>query len=479
MANFDSSRALGERYTGRQIQLAKFGTVVLGTALRVASETAVYLTDHPEVVVKVFDLDCGLDDEFSYGPFVEYQLEVANFEEIQSLNSLRPLVPAFYGSDIVYEQRFAYVGMEFLVGQDLQEWCDAALKGSDVGSDWVEEFHRTVFETFETLERFHQNRIVVIDFKPENVIRLSDGRIRFVDMGAFFTPRHLGKTKEYLYSATPDYAELMIDSSNVESGIPLTEASDIFAAGVAMFEMVTGESRLTIAPETADAVLDDAGIFLFRDSQIKDVWKSYPHLEAVLPLVETQLKERSLLFSEFWHVLKGYLADEVAAWESLSPEERDAAFVSTGETFIKEHLPEPLSWLAKPIAQATTLRSLRIGSVAELKAMIREPVSAEMMASLESKNVFVQYLRDLGQFDGKLSHLNQWDVRLHEETGAWALSGRACCYCLGSEAAFTSVVSAETDFEGHTFFHLSGDDGSGETPQSLVELQDSRTSWIL
>ena len=475
----DSSRALGERYTGRQLQLAKFGTVVLGKALRASSETAVYLTDHPEVVVKVFDLDCGLEDEFSYGPYVEYQLELANFEEIQSLDSVRPLVPAFYGADIVYEQRFAYVGMEFLVGQDLQEWCDAALKGSDVGLDWVEDFHRTIFETFETLERFHQNRIVVIDFKPENVIRLSDGRIRFVDMGAFFTPRHLGKTKEYLYSATPDYAELMIDSSNVESGIPLTEASDIFAAGVALFEMVTGQSRLTIAPETADAVLSDPGIFLFRDSQIKDVWKAYPHLEAVLPLVETQLKERSLLFSEFWHVLKGYLADEVASWESMAPEERDVAFVATGEEFIKEHLPEPLSWLANPIAQATTLRSLRIGSVAELKTLIREPLSPEMLESLNVKNAFVQYLRDLGQLDGKLEHLNQWDVRLHEETGAWALSGQACCSCLASEAAFTSVISAETDFEGHTYFSVSGDSGEGEVPQSLVELQESRTSWVL
>src|SRR2546427_2612945 len=46
-----------------------------------------------------------------------------------------------------------------------------------------------------------------------------------------------------LFRSTPDYAELLIDAPNVQAGVPPTEASDIFSAGVALFEMATGADR--------------------------------------------------------------------------------------------------------------------------------------------------------------------------------------------------------------------------------------------
>ena len=470
--------SLGERFVGLELQLGQWGEVTLEAAMWVSSETAIYRTNHPEVVVKIFDLDCGLPDEVSYGPYVEFQLEVANFEEIQSLSPLQSLVPRFYGADIHYERRFAYVGMEFLAGQDLQEWCDAGVKHGESAA-WVKQFRRTAYETFAILERFHENRIVVIDFKPENVLRLPDGHVRFVDMGAFFTPRYLAKTKEYLYSATPDYAELLIDSANVESGIPLTQASDIFASGVALFEMVTGDSRLSLAPETAEDILQDASVYLFRDSQIKDTWKAYPHLEGVLPLVENQLREGRVLFSELWHILKGYMASGVEQWDHYSDEEKDELFLKTGEDFIRGHLSESLAWLARPIARATTLRSLRLESVAELMALVRDPASQEVLSLLEGQNVFLQFLKESGQSSRPLERLNAWDVRFHEESGRWAISGPACCQFVEEEAAFTSVGAGETDYEGNTYYHLANEDEPGHEPQSLIELKEARSSWIL
>jgi len=176
----------------------------------------------------------------------------------------------------------------------------------------------------------------------------------------------LAFVKNDLYSATPDYAELLIDASNVQAGVPPTEASDIFSAGVALFEMATGASRLEIDGDTADEILNNPAIFLFRDSQIRDIWQAYPHLKEVLPVVETQLKERRLLFSELWHLLKGYLANKLADWESLPGEQRDQIILSTGTTFIMEQLPPRLDWLAGPIAQATVLRSIRLKKVADL-----------------------------------------------------------------------------------------------------------------
>jgi serine/threonine protein kinase len=470
--------AFAARFMGLQIDLPQLGTVVLGAALRIGQETAVFYTDRPDVVVKIFDLDCGVEDEISYGPHVAFQLEVANFEEIGALQSLRRAIPAYHGSGIDYERKYAFVAMEFLNGQDLQEWCDEATRDG-MDDAWVDTFRSTVFETFAILERFHENHIVVIDFKPENVLRLSSGSIRFVDMGAFFTPRYLGKTKEYMYSATPDYAELLIDSSNIESGVPLTQASDIFAAGVALFEMVTRESRLTIDPGTADAIRANPSAYLFRESQIRDVWQSYPHLQGRLPLVETQLNERRLLFGEFWHVLRAYLANQVEGWEGSDSASQDAMLMDTGTDFIREHLPQSLHWLAAPVAQATVLRRLRIGSVSELKAMMGTSIDDEIRADLQSHNLFVQYLSDQGALGDFLESLNQWDVRRHDTSGHWSIHAHACAVFLADHEDFSYVVKAEMDFEGHQYYQLAGHDTAFETPTPLAELHDAAMSWVL
>ena len=465
------------RFSGLQIGLPEIGPVTLGNALRMASETAIFLTDRPEVVVKVFDLECGIEEEVSYGPYVSFQLEVANFEEIGALGTLQHAIPAYYGSGLEFETKFAWVAMEFLNGKDLQEWCDDAT-AEGCSEQWVAEFRRAIFETFSIMEQFHENQIVLIDFKPENVVRLSGGNIKFVDMGAFFTPRYYGKTKEYMYSATPDYAELLIDSSNIQSGVPLTQASDIFAAGVALFEMVTRESRLSIDDETAASIRADPAAYLFRETQIRDVWQSYPHLEGVLPLVETQLAERRLLFAEFWHVLRGYLAEEMDDWESVEPDVQDSLMMETGMNFIRDHLPEPMHWLAEPIAYATVLRRLRYESMAELKALMGNPISAVVRENLEEQNHFVQYLRDQGELGDLLDRLNEWDVREHDLSGHWAISVMAGCHYLADHEDYSYVIKAEMDDEGHQYYRLSGEDAN-EAPIAMMELKDSRMGWVL
>src|SRR5438477_9049406 len=117
--------------------------------------------------------------------------------------------------------------MEYLAGQNLMDWCEEA-SAAGYQEAWLREFKEAVYDALAIVTRFHQHGIVLIDFKPDNIIRLTDRGIMFVDLGAFFTPRHCRETDKYVYSATPDYAELLIDASNVQAGVPPTEASDIF-----------------------------------------------------------------------------------------------------------------------------------------------------------------------------------------------------------------------------------------------------------
>jgi len=470
----------GGKYSGLTIDVVGLGRVQLTEVLAMNSETAVYYTARPDIVVKMFDLSCGKADEISYGPYMSFSLELANFQDILSLDDLRTLVPAYYGANINYDQKYAFIAMEHLKGLNLKSWCEEASLGG-YENEWMDEFKEALYEAFSIMTRFHKHGIILIDFKPDNIIRLRERGIKFVDLGAFFTPRHYRETDKYVYSATPDYAELLIDASNVQAGVPPTEPSDIFSAGVALFELATGGSRLEIEGETADDILKNPALFLFRDSQIRDVWKSYPHLREVLPLVETQLRERRILFSELWHLLKGYVANRLAGWESLPPQQRDQIILATGTTFIMEQLPPRLQWLAGPIAQATALRSMRLKTVAELMRLIAHPISEHVREDLQHHNCFVQYLRDLERPVDFVERLNCWDVRLNRTTGHWAIALPVASGQLPDSDQLIFVKQSHSDEQGHRHFHIVGDleaDDFQDGKLTLGHIQNDHFAWL-
>jgi len=476
----ESADATVGKYSGWSIDLQGLGKVQLTRILKQTAETTIYLLSHPGIVVKTFDLDCGKEGEFSYGPYLCFNGELENFQDIMGIEALRECVPVLYGASVDAERRFAYIAMEFLEGQDLQSWCDlGTAQGCE--PEWVEQFKEAIYEAFSIMTRFHRHGILLIDFKPDNIIRRPERGVKFVDLGSFFTPRHATATDKYLYSATPDYAELLIDASNIQTGLPPTEASDIFSAGVALFEMATGHSRLEIAEETAEAILGTPAIYKFRDSQMRDMWHEYPHLKALLPLVETQLRERRILFAEVWHLLKAYVGTKVPEWEELGAPERDGILLATGTTFIQEQLPESLQWLAGPIARSTVLRSIRFRRIADLLKEIAQPLGEEARGELERHNGFVQFLRDMGRRTEFLGDLNTWECRKHPGTGQWAL-GLPVAYlnCL-EDASFTFLRQTGVDEWGHRFFEVAGEleaEALGDGRLTLAHLKDDHRAWI-
>ncbi len=480
MANMGSTEASAGKFAGLKVSLAGVGKLELTQVLFKNSETSIYATSRPGLVLKTFDMDCGKPDEVSYGPYLSYGVEVENFQDIQRIDELRSRVPAYYGSNLDSERQFGYIGMEYLQGQNLLAWCQmAAAEGYP--SEWTDQFRATLYETLSIVRLFHKHDIILIDFKPDNVIRLFGGAVKFVDLGAFFTPRHNRETEKYVYSATPDYAELVIDTANVQTGLPLKQGSDIFSAGVAFFEMATGDSRLTMSDECAETLLGQPGNYLFRDSQIKDIWRSYSHLKDLLPLVHTQLKERRILFSELWHLLKSYLASQVEEWESLSEEQHGQMLLDTGTAFIADQLPIPLQWLAEPIARATTLRSFRLKSVADLMKMIGEPVSESIQEDIARYNGAVQMARDLDPPVTFRQPMNVWDVRINPQTEHWALSSSLAASELWQVAEFAFVKEFCRDEAGHRFFQIVGDleaDFHQGDKLTLKHLATDHSAWL-
>ena len=469
------------KFAGFPVTSPGIGRVELTSLLHRNSETSIYATSRPNAVVKTFDLDCGKADEVSYGPFVGYRVEVENWQDIQALNELRLCVPEFYGADIDYERKVAWIAMEFLQGQDFLAWCSA---GAEEGytEPWAAQFRAALFETLTIVRLFHKHGIVLIDFKPDNVIRLDNGAMKFVDLGAFFTPRHSQETEKYVYSATPDYAELVIDTSMVLTGNALKQGGDIFSAGVAMFEMATGNSRLGMAGDCADQMISLPEIYLFRDSQIRDIWKAYPHLKDLLPLIQTQLRERRILFSEFWHLLKGYLAAQAPNWESMSDQEHRQMLLETGTNFINDQLPDALKWLAEPIALATTLRSYRTGSIEEILARLAMPIPEGVWADLAEHNPVVRAAHEMKPPVEFREPLNTWDLRPDPRTGHWAISSRRLAHVeFRDTALFTFLRQAHEDEAGQRYYEIVNDletDMLGDDPLTLDRLARDPCAWL-
>ncbi len=478
-ATEDASRA---KFAGYSMQVPAVGRVELTHLLHQNSETSIYASTRPGMVFKTFDLGCGKADEVSYGPYMGYCVELENWQDVHAVEELSGRVPAFYGADIDYERKFAFIAMEYLEGQDLLSWCRAAAD-SCYPEGWADEFRAALYETLEIVRRFHKHNIILIDFKPDNVIRLSNGAMKFVDMGAFFTPRHSRETEKYVYSATPDYAELVTDTSLVQTGLPLKEGADMFSAGVAMFEMAMGTSRLGMADACADEMLSMPEIFLFRDSQIRDIWKAYPHLREALPLIATQLRERRILFSEFWHLLKGYLRHQVPDFENMTESEHRGLLLSVGANFISDQLPDSLKWLADAIAQSTTLRSFRLNSIGELMEKLLKAIPDETREDLERHNAVMQMARDLEPPIRFLEPFNTWEVRMNPAAGHWAISARRLASNeLRETAVFTFLKEAHRDGQGHRYYEVVGDleaDFLGEDRLTLQSVANDPVAWVV
>lgn len=123
-----------------------------------------------------------------------------------------------------------FITMEFVEGRDLRSLIQEKKKFSP------EEAIEIMQQVCQALEAAHNVGVIHRDLKPQNIMRESTGRILVMDFGLARTLEGDGMTQVGALVGTMEYM-----SPEQALGKPLDQRSDLFTAGLILYELLTGK----------------------------------------------------------------------------------------------------------------------------------------------------------------------------------------------------------------------------------------------
>ena len=136
-----------------------------------------------------------------------------------------------------------YIVFEYIEGETLKH------RIRRLGRLEIPEAVAYAIELARALGAAHEQHIVHRDVKPQNVLIDGDGRALITDFGIARTLTEQGLTADGRVLGTTDYV-----SPEQALGRPVTGQSDIYALGVVLFEMLTGEVPFSAENQVAVAM---------------------------------------------------------------------------------------------------------------------------------------------------------------------------------------------------------------------------------
>lgn len=157
---------------------------------------------------------------------------IVSFEvECQLMQALSgPFVPRFVAAGDL--DRVPYLVMEYIAGQTLDHWLKAEPRPA------LEEIVQLAAALARTVHALHQQNAVHLDLKPANVLFRPDGRAVLLDFGLSCHAHFPDLLAEQLRKAVGSPAWIAPEQVVGVRGDP---RSDVFAIGVMLYELATGE----------------------------------------------------------------------------------------------------------------------------------------------------------------------------------------------------------------------------------------------
>ena len=192
------------------------------------------------VVHKAIDLELGrqVAVKLLKEGYADDTAFVARFQqEARAAASLdHPNVVSIY--DVGRDGRLYYIVMEHVEGQSLKSLLRA---GAPLP---VSQAIDLAIQSCAGVGAAHRIGLIHCDLKPQNILVTPDGRVKVVDFGIARALKAKTAEDEQTVWATPQYA-----APEQTQGHPLSPATDVYAIGVILYEMLAG--RLPFQGQTA------------------------------------------------------------------------------------------------------------------------------------------------------------------------------------------------------------------------------------
>ena len=220
---------------------ARIGGYRIVRALGEGGMGTVYLAEreeagfHKTVAIKV--VRQGMEADFVLRRFQTERQILASLEH--------PGIARLYDGGTT-EEGFPYFVMEYVEGNDLLTWCDGRKLP-------IAERLRLFRGVCEAVQFAHQNLVVHRDLKPDNILVKPEGHPKLLDFGIakLLSPLETGgeKTGTLVRLMTPDFA-----SPEQVLGERVTTASDVYALGVVLYELLSGHRPYRIRGRNASEI---------------------------------------------------------------------------------------------------------------------------------------------------------------------------------------------------------------------------------
>lgn len=166
-------------------------------------------------------------------------LEARSMAKFNSVNNIVNIYDCFQ------ENNTAYIVMEYIKGQNLEEYVK-----SHGGKLSVEQANKFACGLLDGLTAIHSKGIIHRDIKPRNIFITSDNEVKIIDFGAArFSSTEETVVTRYSKVLTPGFAPPEQYRRDSKQG----SYTDVYAAGAVYYYMLTGQ----IPEISVDRVVDD------------------------------------------------------------------------------------------------------------------------------------------------------------------------------------------------------------------------------
>ena len=193
-------------------------------------------------------------------------------------------------SEGVFQTR-PYLVLEYLKGQTLLDKIEYYTKFS------VKEACEIMVQLLDAISYTHEHKIIHRDIKPQNIFYLSNGTVKLGDFG-------IAKNEKEAENHGKIIGSVHFLAPEVLQGKPFSVASDIYAAGITLFQLVTGNLPFDgSTKEVADQQVKRE--FPKASNYVTSIPKEFD--EIILKAVEKNPKNRYKNAEEFKRAIQLFL----------------------------------------------------------------------------------------------------------------------------------------------------------------------------